>query len=193
MTIPKYTRQATIDQIMGIAAAPGYNQPCPIEPDLLNSAIHYMRAPAVIDSEPDIVTMTLTEDEALALGFTADEVAQAKRGEIIRSKRAQPISDAKITQAELQELFGTHMPVEAFNLIADAPDNMTIREVRKEIRKIALRPRRLTGEEIQAIALQAAQGFPHGMGTLIDPVTFAAKVLMLAQGRRPPEITHERP
>lgn len=43
----------------------------------------------------------------------------------------------KITQAEIVELFGDEMPIEAANLLFNAPDDMTIDEVREKIRALA--------------------------------------------------------
>lgn len=43
----------------------------------------------------------------------------------------------KITQSEIVELFGDEMPIEAANLLFNAPDYMTIGEVREKIRALA--------------------------------------------------------
>lgn len=47
------------------------------------------------------------------------------------------MADSKITQEEMVELFGEAMPVEAFNLLADAPEDWTLAQVRERLREIA--------------------------------------------------------
>ncbi len=46
---------------------------------------------------------------------------------------------APITQAEIVELFGSEMPIEAVNLLWDAPGNWTVGQIRDELRRIAAR------------------------------------------------------
>jgi hypothetical protein len=43
----------------------------------------------------------------------------------------------KITQQEMIEMFGETMPLEAATLVWEAPDGMTVGDVRKKLRKIA--------------------------------------------------------
>lgn len=45
--------------------------------------------------------------------------------------------DEKITQEELVELFGESIPMEAVQVLFDAPDEWTIGMVRAEVRRIA--------------------------------------------------------
>lgn len=44
---------------------------------------------------------------------------------------------AKITQQELVDMFGSQMPIEAVDLLWNAPDEMTIGEARAKLREIA--------------------------------------------------------
>lgn len=43
----------------------------------------------------------------------------------------------KITQAEMVEMFGEAMPVEAVNLLWDSPGDWTLGQLRAELRRIA--------------------------------------------------------
>ncbi len=47
------------------------------------------------------------------------------------------VSEAPITQAELIEMFGDGMPWEAWALLDKSPDEMTIGEMRSELRRMA--------------------------------------------------------
>lgn len=42
----------------------------------------------------------------------------------------------KITQQEMVEMFGETMPMEAYKLLLEATDDMTVGEVRKKLREI---------------------------------------------------------
>ena len=56
-------------------------------------------------------------------------------------------SDEKqITQEEMQQLFGETMPWQAVELIWNAPDTMTIGEVRSKLRKMAAQRKNLSPE-----------------------------------------------
>ena len=43
----------------------------------------------------------------------------------------------KISQEEMQQMFGSRMPIEAVSLLYNAPDGMTVGELRDELRRIA--------------------------------------------------------
>src|SRR5438045_2017209 len=51
------------------------------------------------------------------------------------------MSDSRITQQEMVELFGEEMPVEAWSLMADAPAEWTLAQVREKLREIAIQKR----------------------------------------------------
>lgn len=50
----------------------------------------------------------------------------------IKEKRV--MSEEKLTHAELGEIFGKTMPIEAVNLIWNSPDHVTVGEIRRELR-----------------------------------------------------------
>jgi hypothetical protein len=66
------------------------------------------------------------------------------------------MNDSRITQEEMTALFGETMPIEAFNLIADAPEDWTLAQVRERLRQIAVEKRdesdfgKMTAAEIVA-------------------------------------------
>ena len=47
------------------------------------------------------------------------------------------MSGEKITQEEMVAMFGAEMPIEAVELLWNAPDSKTIGEIRTDLRKIA--------------------------------------------------------
>lgn len=49
---------------------------------------------------------------------------------------------SRITQAEMMEMFGERMPIEAVNLLWSAPDDWTLRQVRERLREIAAEKKR---------------------------------------------------
>src|SRR5690242_13121174 len=51
------------------------------------------------------------------------------------------MSEAPITKSELASLFGDRLPMEAVGLLWEMPGEMTIGELRAELRKIAAKPR----------------------------------------------------
>lgn len=51
-------------------------------------------------------------------------------------------ASGKITQAEMIEMFGTQMPVEAVNLLFYSPGEMTLGEMRAKLRGIAAERRK---------------------------------------------------
>lgn len=48
-----------------------------------------------------------------------------------------PVSDGPITREEMIDLFGDAAPIEAINLVWNTPPQMTLREIRKQLRVIA--------------------------------------------------------
>ncbi len=53
-------------------------------------------------------------------------------------RRSSPDSTTgPITREEMMELFGDYMPIEAVSLVWDAPGDMTLGEIRSELRKLA--------------------------------------------------------
>jgi len=47
------------------------------------------------------------------------------------------MNDGPITREEMVEMFGSECPIEAINLIWNAPDHKTLAEIRRELREIA--------------------------------------------------------
>lgn len=47
------------------------------------------------------------------------------------------VSNGPITREEMIEMFGSEAPIEAINLIWNAPDNKTLADIRRELREIA--------------------------------------------------------
>lgn len=50
--------------------------------------------------------------------------------------------DNRITQAEMMEMFGERIPIEAVNLLWDSPGDWTIKQVRERLRVIAAEKKR---------------------------------------------------
>lgn len=67
------------------------------------------------------------------------------------------MSDAPINQKEMVEMFGEEIPIEAASLLFASPDDMTIGEVRRQLRDIAKRNKQIpilaliTAEAVEAL------------------------------------------
>lgn len=77
-------------------------------------------------------------------------------------------SQDKITQAEMIEMFGEAMPIEAVNLVFDSPDGMSIGEMRAELRRIAkAKSSTLLQSVREAFALMAEHEDPPGLKSAV--------------------------
>jgi hypothetical protein len=92
-------------------------------------------------------------------------------------------SDSKITQDEMIAMFGDSMPMEAVKLLHEAPDDMTLAEMRAKLREIAGHP--LARKRINEIRLMVTgQDYPDGAPIEVQRFAMGIeKLLCVALGK----------
>lgn len=92
------------------------------------------------------------------------------------------VPQGKITQAEMIEMFGESMPFEARQLIADAPPDWTLAQMRQRLREIAAeRNHRSSDTDVRELVERLRRGVTWSTGERIEAVVGAVNDPVMAE------------